>query len=107
MNDIILKIEDLKLLLEKNKILWTGHCLQRMGERDIKRDDVKSCILNGEIIEDYPDDFPNPSCLIFGQTAEGKIIHVVAGTDGNYLYIITTYYPSEDKFEKDMKTRRK
>ena len=78
-----------------------------MGERDIKRADVKNCILNGEIREEYPNDFPNPSCLIFGMTLDDKILHVVAGTDGNYLYIITTYYPSADKFEQDMKTRRK
>ena len=57
--------------------------------------------------EDYPDDFPNPSCLIFGTALSGKILHVVAGTDENYLYVITAYCPSEDKFEKDMKTRRK
>ena len=103
----VLKIDDLKLLLKNNKILWTSHCLQRMGERDIKRADVKNCIMNGEIIEDYPDDFPNPSCLIFGTALSGKILHVVAGTDENYLYVITAYCPSEDKFEKDMKTRRK
>ena len=102
-----MKIEDLKLLLGNNKILWTNHCLQRMGERDIKRADVKNCILNGEIIEEYPNDFPNPSCLIFGMTLDGKILHVVAGTNENYLYVITAYYPSADKFEYDMKTRRK
>ena len=77
------------------------------GERDIQRDDVKNCIQNGEIIEDYPDDFPNPSCLIFGMTLANKILHVVAGSDGTYLYIITAYYPSADKFEPDMKTRRR
>ena len=35
-----------------------------MQERDISRADVKNGIATGEIIEDYPDDFPNPSCLI-------------------------------------------
>ncbi len=77
------------------------------GERDIQRDDVKNCIQNGEIIEDYPDDFPNPSCLVFGMTLANRILHVVAGSDGTYLYIITAYYPSADKFELDMKTRRR
>ena len=93
--------------MENGSILWTTHCLARMGERDIQRDDVRNCIMNGEIIEDYPDDFPHPSCLIFGMTLENKILHVVAGTDGIYLYIITAYYPTADKFEPDMKTRRR
>ena len=48
-----------------------------MQERDISRADVKKCVLEGEIIEDYPDDFPHPSCLIFGYTINDKIIHVV------------------------------
>lgn len=102
-----MQIEELKKLIENNSILWTTHCLQRMGERDIKRADVKNCISNGEIIEQYPDDFPNPSCLVFGMTLANKVLHVVAGTDGKYLYIITAYYPTEDKFESDLKTRRK
>lgn len=102
-----LKIEDLRVLLNHGTVLWTTHCLQRMGECDIQRDDVKNCIQNGEIIEDYPDDFPNPSCLVFGMTLANKILHVVAGSDGTYLYIITAYYPSADKFEPDMKTRRR
>ena len=93
--------------MENGSILWTTHCLARMSERDIQRDDVRNCIMNGEIIEDYPDDFPHPSCLIFGMTLENKILHVVAGTDGIYLYIITAYYPTADKFEPDMKTRRR
>ena len=87
--------------------MWTTHCLERMGERDIKRADVKNCIINGEIIEEYPDDFPNPSCLIFGITLDGRFLHVVVGCDNLNLYIITAYYPTTDKFESDMKTRRK
>ena len=67
----------------------------------------KNGIATGEIIEDYPDDFPHPSCLIFGYTINDKIIHVVAGSDGKYIYIITAYFPNTIKFEKDLKTRRK
>lgn len=77
-----------------------------MQERDISRADVKNCILNGEIIEDYPNDFPYPSCLIFGYTIKEKVIHVVAGSDGEYIYIITAYFPNKEKFEDDLKTRK-
>ena len=61
----------------------------------------------GEIIEDYPDDFPNPSCLIFGYNVNGRILHIVAGCDNINIYIITAYYPDTKKFEDDLKTRRK
>ena len=75
---------DLKVyqkLCAESKILWTQHCLQRMQERDISRADVKNGIATGEIIEEYPDDFPNPSCLIFGYNVNGRILHIVAGCD--------------------------
>lgn len=101
-----MNIDIIKQFLENNNIMWSKHCLERMGERDISRADVKNCISSGEIIEDYPDDFPNPSCLVFGMALNGKVLHVVTGCDENALYIITAYYPSADKFESDMKTRR-
>ena len=58
------------------------------------------------IIEDYPDDFPHPSCLIFGYTVNNKIIHVVVSMDKESIGIITVYYPSTEKFESDLKTRK-
>ena len=94
-------------LCADSKIIWTKHCLERMQERDISRADVKNGIATGEIIEDYPDDYPNPSCLIFGYTVNNRILHIVAGCDSINIYIITAYYPDTIKFENDLKTRRK
>lgn len=62
--------------------------------------------MHGEIIEDYPNDFPYPSCLIFGCALDGRIIHVVAGFDGEIVHIITVYIPNLEKFHEDYKTRR-
>ncbi len=80
---------DLKIyqtLCADSKIIWTKHCLERMQERDISRADVKNGITTGEIIEDYPDDYPNPSCLIFGYTVNNRILHIVAGCDSINIY---------------------
>ena len=48
---------------------------------------------SGEIIEEYPDDGPYPSCLIFGRTQEGRPLHVVCAPvmDEGRLIIITVY----------------
>ena len=94
-----MNLEIYQQLCAESKILWTQHCLQRMQERDISRADVKNGIATGEIIEDYPDDFPNPSCLIFGYNVNGRILHIVAGCDNINIYIITAYYPDTKKFE--------
>lgn len=90
----------------ESNIKWAKHGLERMQERGISISDVESCLKTGEIIEDYPDDFPHPSCLIFGYTKENKILHIVIGSDGDTIFFITAYYPNTDKFEADLKTRK-
>ena len=62
--------------------------------------------MNGEIIEDYPDDFPFPSCLIFGRTDDGKPIHVYMSDEGSGSRIITAYFPSLEKWQADLRTRK-
>ena len=89
-----------------SNIKWAKHCLERIQERDIGISDVESCLQTGEIIEDYPDDFPHPSCLIFGYTKKNKILHIVVGSNGDTIFFITAYYPNTDKFEMDLKTRK-
>ena len=46
-------------------------------QRGIKIKDIRHAIMTGEIIEQYPDDYPFPSCLIFGYSVDNRIIHVV------------------------------
>lgn len=64
--------------------------------------------MHGEIIENYPDDFPHPSCLIYGYTINDRsVIHVVASCNGENVGIITAYFPDSDEFENDLKTRKR
>lgn len=102
-----MQIEKFQKLCSQSSIRWSVHCLERIQERDIGREDVLNCIGQGEIIEEYPDDFPHPSCLIYGYTIGNKILHVVVGCDEECVYLITAYYPTSDKFENDMKTRKR
>jgi len=67
---------------------------------------IDRMLMVGEIIEQYPDDFPNPSCLIFGYTQSNKPLHIVVGSDENCAKIITAYLPTTEKFEDDLKTRK-
>ena len=100
-------IEEIRRIYKSSKVKWSQHCLQRMGERDISIDDVSSCIDTGEIIEDYPDDYPHPSCLILGFRLNNKgLLHIVVGTDGDFLYMITAYIPSEKWFDADGRKRK-
>lgn len=63
-------------------------------------------MLNGEIIEDYPEDVRGHSCLILGPGESGRQIHVVCAPKTGYLAIITAYLPEADEWDSDLKTRR-
>ena len=99
-------IEQIKLIVDEGKIKWRGHMLSRMQQRGIKINDVIQAIKSGEIIEFYSDDYPFPSCLILG-SSKGKSIHVVCAIGEEVVWMITTYYPSQNEWFEDMKTRRK
>lgn len=102
----MIDIEKLQEYYEQGRVIISLHAQERLRQRGIKARDVRNCIMTGEIIEQYPDDFPFPSCLIFGYTVNNKIIHVVASDEGTMSRIITAYYPDTLKFEDDLRTRR-
>jgi len=101
-----LSIDALRKLCENGKIKWTLHVTTRLQERLIFRDDVYHVIYHGKIIEQYPDAFPNPACLVSGKTPKGTPLHIVIGSDGLILTVITAYAPNTDKFENDLETRK-
>lgn len=78
----------------------------RILKRNITREEVKYCLINGEIIETYIDDKPFPSYLLFARV-NGKNLHVVIGVDSDKIHVITAYEPNNKVFENDFKTRKK
>jgi len=92
----MLCIDVIKSLNNDDLIVLTDHLLTRMRQRNIRLNDIKNAINNGNIIEQYPDDYPFPSCLINAEN-----IHVVCSVGGKKLYIITAYRPSSEQWEAD------
>lgn len=101
-----LDILELRKLCTPKNIHITLHAAKRLEQRGIFLKDVISCIMNGEIIEQYPDDYPYPSCLILGLNVDEKFLHVVIGFHSPDLFLITAYFPAFDKWESDFKTRK-
>lgn len=89
-----------------DNIIITNHMYKRLSDGNIKFDDVQNVLLYGEIIEQYPNDYPYPSCLELGTTINNKPLHICVGLGKNKLWIITGYYPKLDKWENDLKTRK-
>lgn len=102
-----MNIDAYKKICTDEKIAITQHANKRLKERGIFLSDIETAILNGEIIEEYPNDTPFPSCLIFGHTENNLPLHIVASTDEEFLFIITAYYPDLKKWEENFKIRRR
>ena len=97
----IVQIEDVRAYCTSDTIVLTEHLLTRMRQRQIKLQDIKHTIENGEIIEQYSTDFPYPSCLINGEN-----MHIVCSIGEGRLYIITAYRPSPEQWEAGGRRRK-
>ena len=91
------------------RILFLPHAVSQMNSPDrmISTQEVRSVILRGELIEDYPDDVRGQSCLMLGRGTEDRPVHVVCAPKREYLAVITAYLPSPEHWASDWRTRRK
>ena len=101
-----LNINTIQQMVKKGKIRWTNHVILRLFQRNITQMDIENALLNGEIIEYYDNDYPYPSCLVYGINLNNKVLHIVCGSNENELWIITAYYPDNLKWKDDLKTRK-
>ena len=99
-------IDEIKEYCLAGRIQWTAHVMQRLIKRNISRRDVKEALMNGKIIENYPEDYPYPSCLVLGVTLKSEVLHIVCGIGENRLWIITAYRPDESMWTESF-TKRK
>lgn len=101
-------LEAMRFAVQRGRIEWNRHALEKMAERGIIREEVKSVLLHGERIENYPKDYPLPSALFLGRPNH-RPLHVVAAfhAASGMAFIITAYEPDLDHFASDLKTRRK
>lgn len=88
----LIAMSDILRCVKQKRVRMTIHVKKRMDERDIDTDDLLHVLENGDILEQYPNDKPFPSCLVKGMTREGREIHVVCSlTPEGILVLITTY----------------
>lgn len=81
----MIEIESLRRLNRPSQIAVTEHARQRLVEREISIDGVIKCIAEREIIKQYEDDKPFPSCLILGAAENSRYIHVVVSHDTEFI----------------------
>jgi|LGVF01.1.fsa_nt_gb hypothetical protein len=82
----------------ENEFQLTGHAHKERQEEVIKTKEIRDALMQGELLENYPDDPRGPSCLVLGYS-EGRAIHIVCGrTRVDWLLIITVYMPGPSRW---------
>ena len=98
---------DIQLIIEqvrRGTYYWRQHAIQRSIERGISEEEVVTALLNGEIIEEYPEDTYGPSCLVLGRTSAGRPVHVQCSLPPT-VWIVTLYEPDPEAW-LDLRTRQ-
>lgn len=86
---------------------FSDHATYRSIRRGITTEEIRQAIANGEIIEDYPDDYYGPSCLILGYTLTQRPLHIHCSYATRPLVkIITLYQPDPSEWLENYKIRR-
>lgn len=93
-----MNIEEIKKQAEKYQFILTFHAHEERQAEAIDLEDIRTALMSGEIIEDYPQDQRGQSCLVFGYS-NIRPIHVVCGKSKvGWLKIITVYIPKAPKW---------
>lgn len=83
-------IENIRNAIRKNKVNISDHA----------DDELYYSTLHGEVIEDYSDDMPFPSSLIYGKDLKDRHIHSVWAYSEKHeiAILITAYIPDPKKW---------
>ncbi|MEG5065897.1 DUF4258 domain-containing protein [Microcoleus sp. B3-A4] len=92
-----MKVEEIQARVRQNLYVYTNHGdIERQAD-ELTFTQVEEALLNGEILEQYPNTGRGESCLILGYAGEIPI-HIVCGWRGERVAIITVYIPSLPNF---------
>ena len=96
-------LDAIQRCFEENRVLYSRHARHEMRTEEfgvVSEEDVAEAVAAGEMIEDYPDDEPYPSMLIFGRTDLGRPLHVVAAyaAGEDTCTMITVYHPDPSRW---------
>lgn len=101
-------IDDIISAIRDNRVRITDHADEEALADRLTFDQIFFSVFQGKIIEDYPGDYPYPSCLIYGSTFGRKPVHSVwaYNSSNKWAVLITVYVPDPEKWI-DWQIRRK
>jgi hypothetical protein len=101
-------IAEIRHKVAENQFEFSKHAVDQSILRQIRVQEIREAVANGQIIEDYPDDKYGPSCLICGWTQVQRPIHIQCSYPSRPLIkIITVYEPIPQQWNDDFTQRRR
>ena len=90
-----MNLDDIVGAIRRNQIRITHHADEEAHLDHLSYDEIYVSVFNGEVIENYPDDKPYPSCLIYGKTFGQEPVHNVwaFNQENMWAVLITVYRP--------------
>ena len=86
---------------------FSKHAVDQSILRQVRVQEIREAITNGQVIENYPEDKYGPSCLIYGLTRAQRPIHIQCSYPSRLLIkIITVYEPNPKRWNNDFTQRR-
>ena len=77
----------------RGPLFFTRHGHEEALEEDISVTEIREALINGMILEDYPEHRRGPCCLMYGKTSRGRDLHVVVTKGTTPVIVITVYEP--------------
>jgi hypothetical protein len=94
----LVKLSQVLEAIAAGHIRITDHADEEAAADGVSIDHVLKSIAEGEIIEQYPDDKPYPSCLIYSES-DGPLHSVWAYNEINsWAVLITVYRPDPQRW---------
>jgi len=94
--------------IRSGRIRITDHADEEAQTDGLSYEDIFFTVFSGEIIEDYPEDKPYPSCLVYGCTFGDEAVHSVwaYNEETKWAVLITVYRPDPARWLEWRRRRR-
>ncbi len=95
-----MNFEDIVEAIQLGRVLPSRHSRKEAADDDLVLGEIYESVLEGELIEEYPDAYLMPAGLVLGFNTVGDPIHSVWGYDqvSQTARLITVYRPSPDRW---------
>ncbi len=95
----MIELKWIQACVNKGEYYFSKHGDQERQNDNLTVAEVEEALLAGRILERYEETGRGESCLVAGFTEKAKPIHIVCGTRGEWLAVITVYVPRPPKFK--------